>query len=102
MKSVIAVFIVVQLALVQAMAASPGVHDALHHHCDNHDSPAPVCAVDLWFTHGGGELPQPVVAPLPDEAPPAVDFTATAPGHPLLPPAHLNGGIAAHSPPRAP
>lgn len=98
LKGALALFMLLQLALVQVMAASPSIHDALHHHGERPDQPP--CAVALWLATGGGDPPAPVAAPAPAELP--VTTTAEAPSAPLLSPTHLRGGIAAHSPPRAP
>jgi hypothetical protein len=86
-----------QLLVLQAMAASGGLHRQLHDHADESDHE---CAVTLML-HGGydAQLPDLVpvdIMPEPAVVPVSVCFTLD------LVPSLLDGGVLAEAPPRGP
>jgi hypothetical protein len=94
-----ALVVLAQLFVVQVMAASPKVHERLHHHdCDHGQGNE--CVVSLML-HGGYANVSPDIVPVEKTAespqvwvtvPQATDTVAM----------HLRGGVLAHAPPRGP
>jgi hypothetical protein len=89
--------VMLQLLVLQAMAASGGLHKQLHDHADESDHE---CAVTLML-HGGydSELPDLVpvdVLPEPPVVPVRVRITLD------LVPSLLDGGVLVEAPPRGP
>lgn len=89
--------VILQLLVLQAMAASGGLHKQLHDHADDSDHE---CAVTLML-HGGfdSELPDLVpvgFVPEPPVVPVRVRITLD------LVPSLLDGGVLAEAPPRGP
>jgi hypothetical protein len=85
-------------SLMLAMAASESLHCRLHHHTDHEP---PLCEVALYQSGAMDECPTPLLnfAEIPSEELPE----AQAPGkQPLVTATHLQGGVLAQSPPRAP
>ncbi len=92
-----AVVVMIQLGLVQVMAASGAFHKDCHDHADD---PAHECAVTLML-HGGYQNTLPDIVPVvvvPEL--PAVPLAAPKPCD--ITPAHLVGGVLAQAPPRGP
>jgi hypothetical protein len=92
-----ALVVLVQLLVVQAMAASGAFHQCLH---DDADDQGHECAVNLML-QGGYDTVTPDVIPVtidsvPPSAPPVVSISAD------FTPGHLVGGVLAHAPPRGP
>ncbi|GAA5481798.1 hypothetical protein [Haloferula sargassicola] len=103
-RPLLAILLILQLGIIQLMAVSPALHEEWHGHCSHkheggRDFP---CAVDLWLATGGEELPAPVVVPRMAESPPPLNPVIRACTVAILSAAHLEGGITAHAPPRAP
>ncbi len=96
-KSAIAVVILSQFILMQAMAASPSLHEDCHHH--HHEEPK-TCVVDLMLNGGYGiHVPSDMYVRLSAETPAPVPVV-TAPSE--IDPCHLICGLQAHAPPRGP
>lgn len=93
-----ALVVILQLALAQAMVASPDLHQDCHH--DAHD-PGHQCVVTLILA-GGVEVPAPDLLPdpVPPQPPPPASLTLPE-AAPVVPPQRL-GGVMAHGPPRGP
>jgi hypothetical protein len=92
-----ALVVLVQLLVVQAMAASGAFHKCLH---DEADDQGHECVVNLML-EGGYDTVTPEVIPVtidsvPPSAPPVVSISAD------FTPVHLVGGVLAHAPPRGP
>ncbi len=92
-----ALVVLVQLLVVQAMAASGAFHKCLH---DEAADQGHECAVTLML-QGGYDTVTPEVIPVtidtePPSAPPVVSISADST------PGHLVGGVLAHAPPRGP
>lgn len=92
-----ALVVLVQLLVIQAMAASGALHKCLHDHAGD---PGHECAVTL-MQDGGYDTVAPEVIPVvvtvePPAAPPIVAIPADSI------PGHLVGGVLAHAPPRGP
>ncbi len=92
-----ALLVMVQLFVIQAMAASGALHKRCHDHADEADHQ---CAVTLML-NGGYDIVVPTVTPTGQEIEP--------PPEPVMPPkpvdsapSHLVGGVLAHAPPRGP
>lgn len=92
-----AIVVLVQLFVVQVMAASGGLHKRCHDHADE---PEHVCAVTLMLS-GGYDIVVPDIVPVDAETPPPPAPVAIASCHVAVP-AHLIGGVLAHAPPRGP
>ena len=93
----LAILLVLQLLVLNAMAASAALHKRCHDHADD---PAHECAVTM-ILHGGYDQVTPTITPVDvvSEAPPlAVPFALAI----NLVPAHLVGGVLAHAAPRGP
>jgi hypothetical protein len=89
--------VMLQLLVLQAMAASGGLHNDLHDHADESDHE---CAVTLML-HGGYDVQLPDLVPLniipePPVVPVSVHITLD------LVPSLLDGGVLAEAPPRGP
>lgn len=103
LRPALAVFLVLQLVLIQLMAVSPALHEELHDHdCHGHSPKEPPCVVELWQASGGQEIPPPVMVPEAEEVLPMVAMVLAPCRSLLLPAGHFRGGRGAHSPPRAP
>lgn len=96
-----ALVVLAQLFVVQVMAASPKVHECLHHHHDHSDHGQDSECVVTLMLHGGYASVAPDVVPVEKTAespqvwvtvPQATDTVAS----------HLRGGVLAHAPPRGP
>ena len=92
-----AIAVMMQMLVLQAMAASGELHKHFHNHCDE---PGHECAVTLML-NGGYD------SELPDIVP--VDLISEPPDVPVrvliavdIEPSHLAGGVLAHAPPRGP
>ena len=92
-----AIVVLVQLFVVQVMAASGELHKRFHDHADE---PEHVCAVTLMLS-GGYDMVTPDIVPVDVETPQPPDPVASATGH-IPVPSHLIGGVLAHAPPRGP
>ena len=93
----LAILLVLQLVVLNAMAASSALHKRCHDHADD---PAHECAVTM-ILHGGYDQASPTITP--------VDIVSESPPMPVelaiainLVPAHLVGGVLAHAAPRGP
>lgn len=95
--SLTAIVVMVQLIVVQAMAASA----ALHEHCHDHShEPAHECAVTLML-HGGYDQVSPDILPVdhhPESPQVPVDLAVAIEAEP----SHGFGGVLAQAPPRGP
>ena len=92
-----ALVVLVQLLVVQVMAASAAFHQCVH---DHSGEPGHDCVVSLML-HGGYDTVAPdilpvEVAPGPAPEPQVVSIPADST------PSHLVGGVLAHAPPRGP
>lgn len=92
-----AIVVLVQLVVVQVMAASGELHKHLHDHADE---PEHACVVTLMLS-GGYDLVVPDIVPVDAETPRPPVPVAMAIGHAAVP-SHLAGGVLAHAPPRGP
>lgn len=93
----LAIVLVLQMLVLNAMATSSALHKRCHDHADD---PAHECAVTM-ILHGGYDQVAPTITPVDvvSEAPPlAVPFALAI----NLVPAHLVGGVLAHAAPRGP
>ncbi len=92
------VFVMIaQLFVVQAMAASGGLHRRFHDHADDQSHE---CAVTMMLAGGyASVVPDIVPVEYVPEQPPSV---VIAPRAVDSVPSHLVGGVLAHSPPRGP
>lgn len=92
-----AVVVLVQILIVQAMAASGALHKRCHDHAgeDGHE-----CVVTLMLS-GGYDTVSPKVVPVGCEPEPPPMPVAT-PKSADSAPSHLCGGVLAHAPPRGP
>lgn len=95
--SLTAVFVVFQLLVLQAMAASGDLHKRFHDHAgeSSHE-----CAVTMMLA-GGYDSVVPDILPvefIPEQPPLVVVFPRVVD----VAPGHLAGGVLAHAPPRAP
>jgi hypothetical protein len=92
-----ALVVLVQLFVVQAMAASGALHKQLHDHAGESDHE---CAATLMLDGGydavAPEITPVVVAAEPPAPPQEVSKLADST------PSHLVGGVLAHAPPRGP
>jgi hypothetical protein len=91
------VVVILQLMVIQAMAASADLHHRLHPHSDDHSHH---CVVTLMQS-GGYDVVVPDKAPV-DFIPEPPDMTVAGPVERDVEPSHLSGGVLAHSPPRGP
>lgn len=93
----LAILLVLQLVVLNAMAASSALHKRCHDHADD---PAHECAVTM-ILHGGYDRVAPTITPVEivSESPPIAVKLAIAIN---LVPAHLVGGVIAHAAPRGP
>jgi hypothetical protein len=92
-----ALVVLVQLLVVQAMAASGAFHQSLHDHAGDHGNE---CAVNLML-EGGYDAVAPELIPVPPASePPSACRVVSIPADST--PGHLVGGVAAHAPPRGP
>jgi hypothetical protein len=92
-----AIVVLVQLFVVQVMAASGALHKRCHDHAGEADHE---CAVTLMLS-GGYNTVVPDIVPVDAEKPLPPDPVAMASIHAPVPP-HLMGGVLAHAPPRGP
>ena len=93
----LAILLVLQLVVLNAMAASGALHKRCHDHADD---PAHECAVTM-ILHGGYDQASPTITPVDvvSESPSMLVKFAIAIN---LVPAHLVGGVLAHAAPRGP
>lgn len=97
LQLLVTVIVMLQLMVVQAMAASGELHKHLHDHADESDHE---CAVTLMLS-GGYDTVVPDIVPVefvPEQPPLAVNVPHAADSVP----SHLVGGVLAHAPPRGP
>ena len=95
--STTAIVVMVQLIVVQAMAASA----ALHEHCHDHaHEPEHECAVTLML-QGGYDKVTPDIVPVDCHPEPPL-VVVELPAAILTESAHFIGGVLAHAPPRGP
>lgn len=99
LRGILALILLVQVTLVQAMAASSHLHHECHHDSHDHDHQ---CEVTLWLQTGGGEIAAPVTLPVVAIVELSTPALAHASKEIFLSPPQFIGGISAHSPPRAP
>ncbi len=93
----LAILLVLQLVVLNAMAASSALHKRCHDHADD---PAHECAVTM-ILHGGYDRVAPTITPVEvvSESPSmTVKFAIAI----HLVPSHLVGGVIAHAAPRGP
>lgn len=95
--SLVTLVVMLQLLVVQALAASPDLHE----HCHGHDhEPGHPCMVTLML-HGGYQAEMPDIAPV-DCCPEPPEVPVQLPVAVRIGPSHLAGGVLAHAPPRGP
>ena len=92
-----AVVVAFQLLVVQAMAASPSLHDSCHGHSHEPDH---TCVVTLILS-GGYDCIVPDIVPVTVTTEPP-DVPVCIPAIVRIVPCHLLGGVLAHAPPRGP
>jgi len=93
-----AIAVLLQLIVVQAMAASGELHKRCHDHADE---PGHECAVTLMLQGGYDEV-VPDIVPVDVTIPEPPQMPVLAPKASDVEPAHLVGGVLAHAPPRGP
>lgn len=98
LQSITVFAVMLQMLLLQAMAASGDLHKHFHDHADD---PAHQCAVTLML-HGGYASVAPDIAPVNVLPEPPPGEVVIAPVTRISEPAHLVGGVLAHAPPRGP
>ena len=89
--------VILQVLVVQAMAASGALHKHFHDHADE---PGHECAVTLML-HGGYDEVVADIAPVEIHSAPT-DVPVLEPKASHVEPPHLVGGVLAHAPPRGP
>jgi hypothetical protein len=93
-----ALVVLVQLLMVQAMAASGALHKRCHDHADEDGHQ---CAVTMLLTGGYDTVaPRVVLIGRQAAAPPPAAVAVPRPVDAAPP--HLRGGVLAHAPPRGP
>jgi hypothetical protein len=96
--SFMAFAVMLQMFVLQAMAASGDLHKHFHDHCDD---PSHECAVTLML-HGGYDSDLPDIVPVDLISEPPEILPVIAPIARDIEPSHLAGGVLAHAPPRGP
>jgi hypothetical protein len=92
-----AVVVTLQLIVVQAMAASPSLHDQCHGHSHEPDH---TCIVTL-IQGGGYDCSVPDIVPVTIATEPP-DVPVSVPTKAEIVPCHLLGSVLADAPPRGP
>lgn len=92
-----AIVVLVQLLVVQAMAASSAFHECLHDHAGE---PGHECAVTLMLDGGYDTVAPGIIPVVTASEPPPPPRVISKPADST--PSHLVGGVLAHAPPRGP